>query len=214
VAADRIVEPIVFISTEIYNRPMGLSGSALPPPSPDGPPNGGWLWTGTTWIASPTVSLAPSTNRYGKSWRIAPVLRSLAVGATLWLMLLGAWMPVLIALAHTGPLTTNGRQIAVSLGCVSVVSTIVFGVVLGRKRRLAEVVVGAVLGTTVLLTWYVVAMLADPHPDGTEDTAAGAGLVIFSVPTFLVVFILLVTGFAARRTLGMVASKRAATKPR
>jgi hypothetical protein len=132
---------------------------------------------------------------------LAPVSRWLAVALISWLILLGAWAPVSLVLAHTDRLTTSRRPLGVLLACVSVLSTIGFGLVLAKRRRWAEVMIAAVLGTSVLAAWYVVAMLANPQPDGTEDIAAGAGLVILAVPTLLVVLAMLVIGFLAGRAL-------------
>ena len=159
-------------------------------------------------MASPTVEFAASTilHRTGplRRLRIAPVSRWLAVALVSWLILLGSWAPVLLVLAHADRLTTSGKQLVVLLACVSVLSTVGFGLVLAQRRRWAEVVIAAVLGTGVLAVWYVVAMLANPQPDGAEDIAAGAGLAIFALPALLVVLAMLAAGCLAGRALHAV----------
>ncbi|MGZ4473668.1 MAG: hypothetical protein ACXVXM_17025 [Nocardioidaceae bacterium] len=71
-------------------------------------------------------------------------------------------------------------------------STVGCGLALALLRRWTWILVAAPVGTGVLLTWYVVAMLASPDPNA--DIEAGAGLVIIAVPTLALVSLLLMVG--------------------
>lgn len=76
-------------------------------------------------------------------------------------------------------------------------STFVFGARLGFRRSWRWLGQSALAGTSVVLFWYSAATLSAPDPNGQNDHSAGIGVVIFSVPTFVAVALLLCVGAVA-----------------
>jgi hypothetical protein len=181
----------------------------LPPPTPGGErsADGRWLWTGTAWIPYPAADLSDATppRHEGPVHRLHLALTSQWFAAVVligWMILLGDWAPVLIE-AVVDRSTMAGRPMGIPHEYALVLSTIGFGLILaqGKRPRLAEMLIAAVMGTGVLAAWYVNAMFANPQPGGTEDIAAGVGIVTFGPPTFLVILAILAAGFLAGRAL-------------
>lgn len=78
------------------------------------------------------------------------------------------------------------------LASLAVMGTLALGFVLGKRRLWVHVPLAAGVGTALLAVLYVAAMVAFADPnDSTTDNAAGAGLVIFGVPTALGLAVLL-----------------------
>jgi hypothetical protein len=93
-----------------------------------------------------------------------------------------------------GPVDAAPSRSGAPLGAVAVLSTLRFGGRLGRRSHWRELGLAALAGTAELLFMYGVAMVVSPDPNNTNDIAAGAGVVILSVPTLLVVASLLGLG--------------------
>jgi hypothetical protein len=110
----------------------------------------------------------------------------------LWLILIGAWFPALNEAITAKPPSRALLATALLLGSLAVLASMCWGLVLALLRRWDWILVSAVAGTAVLIGWYGMAMIAggDPH----ADDEAGAGAAIFSVPTFLLVGLLLAAG--------------------
>jgi len=161
--------------------------------------DGRWVWNGYEWRP---YGFPPPPQRV-KSWHPmigrkawSPLLLALTAG---WLIVLGVWMPILIVVAHRiGPdgtiSRTQGGAILAALGLAGT-ATLVLGAHLGWVRKPWQLLAESMLGTTVLLAWYVLAMAASSDP-GADD-AAGVGVIILTVPTWVLVFLLLVVGAGA-----------------
>jgi len=146
-------------------------------------PDGRWRWTGAQWTPLPHVQ--------GSGYRIPrPVIRDGAI----WLVLFGLWAPVVAVLALNEVSVRVFLALGAPLGAVAVLSTLLFGGRLGRRGHWRELGLAALAGTAELLFLYGVAMVVSPDPNNTNDIAAGAGVVILSVPTLLVVASLLGLG--------------------
>jgi hypothetical protein len=129
--------------------------------------------------------------------------------------MIGAWEPavtIVVAVSHN--VTSAATLVGATLAAVGVLATAVWGFLLAGQRLWWQLLVSAPVGAGVLLFWYVVAMVVLASPgDDTADTAAGAGVVILSMPTIAVVSLGLGLGIATRlmahtalRTLGARAS--------
>ena len=117
-----------------------------------------------------------------------------------WLALLTAWAPAVAGLGAVHASTAAYLAVAVPLGAVAVLATVVFGGWLGRSAAWRELALSSLLGTVALLAWYDVLMIA--FPDRASDGhAAAAGTVIFAVPALLAVGLLLGAGGLAGRAL-------------
>jgi hypothetical protein len=125
-----------------------------------------------------------------------------------WLVALVA--PALYVLARDGKLTGRGWPTLLTLGSLAIVATLRFGSYMGVRRcGFLEVLVAAVAGAVALMSIYVTAWLRQPDPDYTNDNAAGAGLVIFGPPVFLIVLTILGAGALA----GRIISRRHPVRP-
>jgi hypothetical protein len=142
--------------------------------------------------------------------------RWLLVTTPIWMISLSAWLFVATALLTSSGIARGGSvssgvrsdlKIVAGLACFAVVVTVIFGAAIGRRREFYWLWFVGGGGTATLLVGYVVAMLATPPTSGSgdNDNAAGAGLVIWTIPTAVVVLTLLWLGaglgFATTRRL-------------
>jgi hypothetical protein len=132
----------------------------------------------------------------------------LVLALIVWLVLLGAPGPAMLYRAFPDRLMSGEWAVVNRLAYVSLLSTIVFGAVLGWSRRWGEMVIAALLGTGVLAMWYADLMFANPQPDGVDDIAAGAGLAIYGPPAFLAILVVLSIGFMLGRTFRVITDRR------
>jgi hypothetical protein len=110
-----------------------------------------------------------------------------------WLIFIGAWEPALLVAAPQGfnrPLTAYAL---VAVGALAVLSSVGWGAVLALLRGWRWLGPSLLAGTWVLLAWYLVAVFTVNDP--SSDNLAAVGLVIISVPTLLLVAVLLSVGF-------------------
>jgi len=84
-------------------------------------------------------------------------------------------------------------------GAAAVVVTVLEGVLIGFRRLWWGVPAAAALGTVCLAGCYVIAFMVAQPNDPSSDNAAGAGLVIFGVPAFVVLLALIAVGFGIAR---------------
>jgi hypothetical protein len=158
----------------------GSDSSTSRPPEPrQFSPDGRWIWDGGRWNP---VSILPRWTLPRWGWMLGG----------LWLILIGAWFPVLNEAITAKPPSRALPATALLLGTLAVLASMCWGLVLPLLRRWDWILVSAVSGTAVLLGWYGMAMMAggDLH----ADNEAGAGIAIFSVPTFVLVGLLLAFG--------------------
>ena len=122
-----------------------------------------------------------------------------------WAGLLVAWLPTVCSLVSSGGsvLPSTARVVLAWLIGAALSWTVLWGALLGYRRAWPVVLVSAPVGTALLMACYVVAMLASP-PASTQgaaspdnDNAAGAGLVLLTVPAFLIMASLLGVGAGA-----------------
>jgi hypothetical protein len=169
-------------------------------PHPLFSPDSAWWWSGTDWM--PTVSPDGRWRWTGDQWmpqsRVQRpgyrIPRRVARDGAIWLVLFGLWAPVITVLVLNEVSAPVFLAIAAPLGAVAVLSTLFFGGRLGRRSQWRELGLAALAGTAELLFMYGVAMVVSPDPNNTNDQAAGIGVVIFSVPTLLIVASLLGLG--------------------
>ncbi len=165
--------------------------------------DGAWWWSGDGWL--PAWSLDRRLWFDGRSWRpTGPdavgrptgVEIGIAVGIFATWVLSVAWsvaaLPPTVAAADL----SSALDLA-GLGLLAAWfgGTVVSGLLLGFRGRWAYVGFLVAYVWTLVLAWYVSAMLMTPADSGSDnDTAAGAGLVILAVPTLLAVVVLTTTG--------------------
>jgi hypothetical protein len=123
--------------------------------------------------------------------------------AAVWATLLVAWLPAAYTLTPTnGSALTNSALLAsVCLLGAALAGTAGWGALLGYRRAWPVLLLSAPISTAVLMGCYLVAVLESPSPSSTDDSGlpqpdntAGAGLVILTVPTLLVMALLLGAG--------------------
>ncbi len=159
-------------------------------------PDGNWWWSGEAWV--PVQSKDKRWRWTGVCWqRVRRLVWApwMTVVAVLWFLALGAWVP---AVGLTNAIAKATAPVVGSLavsGGIALGMTVVVGFLLGRRgwwRHLGLAVLG---GTGALLFWYVVAMIAFADPnDPTADNAAAVGVIIFAIPTLLIIALLLGVG--------------------
>lgn len=106
----------------------------------------------------------------------------------IWTFVLAAWVPAaVIALPLAFPEGPGQGAFALLLTLVGIVvlGTFALGFVVSLKLQLRWIWIAALTGTTAQLFGYVVGMIEVPQPNGAEDIAAGAGFVVLSLPTLL-----------------------------
>lgn len=203
-----------FSGTDAESRDCGPGGRAAAVPAswahPIVSPDGQWVWTGSAWIAWPPVNAARAAGHFRSRQPIG--LRTLVLGAV-WLVLLVAWAPALYIVAVTGNLANKGwpvvRLLALALAVVAVFATVGFGWHLStRHRPLPEVLIAAAVGACALISLYVIAWLAVPDSEQSNDNAAGAGLVLLGPPVLLILIAILGAGTVAGRAVARRADSR------
>jgi hypothetical protein len=126
-------------------------------------------------------------------------VRMIIVGVV-WLALLVA--PALYVFVRDGNVADRGWFTFLALTLVAIVATLRFGSYMGVRRcGLPEVLVAAVAGTIALMLIYGQAWLEQPDPNYTNDSAAGAGLVIIGPSILLIVLTLLGVGALVGRVI-------------
>jgi hypothetical protein len=163
-------------------------------------PDGRWRFNGSRWVPHVPRSRPPLSG-------------SLQVWRVIWLLVWGAWFPIsavvlLVVDPSPNDMATAVWILAVPAG-VGLTATLSWGFALGLRRLWRQLGLSIVLGTAVLMAGYVLAFMisdaSDPQPGG--DDAAGAGLVILSVPVAITVAATLALGAATAR-LGQVLGQR------
>lgn len=168
-----------------------------------------WWWNGTNWYPA----LSPDRRWWfdGTNWVSAAQpgpsfklqRRDLLLGGT-WV----AWLiAVLVFLASILPLPDRAGPVvgwgAVFIGILSLAMMTLGGYDIARRKRdTVYLLIGLVWALGMVA--YVTAMLLAPQPGGVEDDAAGAGLVLLSVPWLMIVSAFVGTGFG----IGLVVRRR------
>jgi hypothetical protein len=178
--------------------------------------DGRWWWDGDAWRSA----FSPDGKYWwdGTVWRLRterkPFVwpRWLLGAEAAWLAALFAaplFLLVLLANHRDGHLPRSRRELAIGLAVVGVAATLWLGYTLGRRSLWVHLPVAAILGTATFGMLYVAAMvgLSDPN-DTTVDNAAGAGLVIFGVPLFLSLVVLLAVPAGLGRLIARRAQRR------
>jgi hypothetical protein len=157
-------------------------------------PDRRWIWNGQQWL--PTwVSPARAEGRKPPRW--------LLVTGAAWIVCLSAWMVVGFALIAAGPPDVgvvndqqrSGLEIMAGLAAFAVLTTIVWGALVGRRREHYWLWLAGAAGTGVLMLGYAMAMVGAPTDGAADnDNAAGAGVAIFILPTAAIVLGLLWLG--------------------
>lgn len=159
-----------------------------------------WWWNGQQWLAaySPDRSLRFNGQQWVPARQRGAPPRWLVWSGSAWLVALAGWLLFgAVVLAVSAPADPGRSTIYPLLGlaALAVVATCSWGFLLGRRRAVRWLWPATLAGTAVETACYVVAMLAAPASDGSDqDIAAGAGLVVVTVPTALVLFTLLWIG--------------------
>ena len=115
------------------------------------------------------------------------------------MVIAGLWLPTAVALADSRG--DVAWVVGCSLGGLALLSTLMLGGALGYSRRWRELASAVLAGTCSLLWWYLVAMVIAPDPTNTNDDAAGVGVVLFALPTFVIIALLLGLAAGAGRLL-------------
>jgi hypothetical protein len=112
------------------------------------------------------------------------------------LVLAGAWIALLSSIpayllvtalvigphGHFGPSTA---LVACVLTALAFAVGVGLGAWLGRLQRWPALLIAGVFGTAVLLSWHLLLFAVLQPDDPQADNAAGAGVVLLAVPTFL-----------------------------
>jgi hypothetical protein len=126
--------------------------------------------------------------------------RWLTITGLVWLIASAAWLVVAtVLLAVSAPETPDRTAgiIILVFGALGALATAAWGCLVGRMAATRWLWQAAAIGTGVQLFFYVTAMLAAPSTDGdSNDTAAGAGIVILTMPTAVLILLLLWMGAA------------------
>jgi hydrogenase/urease accessory protein HupE len=110
------------------------------------------------------------------------------VAGLIWALILGFWMPAVGLF--------DAYDMIVIFGGTAVLATIGFGLLMQFKFDLRWIWIAALLGVTAQFFGYSSAMFASPQPNGSEDIAAGAGVVILALPATVAIVSLLWLGAA------------------
>jgi hypothetical protein len=177
--------------------------SESPPAEGFHSPDGLWWWNGQAWRQALSWD-----GRYwfnGREWVDRPLppklglTRRLRIEGIVWLVLLGAWCPLVAGLAEHHASTPDVAWVGGVVGGVGVLTTLIFGARLGYRGLWRAAGVACLAGAVVLLFWFNAITLAAPDPTNQNDHSAGAGTVILAVPVVLVVGIMLGLGAAVGR---------------
>jgi Kef-type K+ transport system membrane component KefB len=145
-------------------------------------PDGRWWFDGTRW------TVAQHRLRWPK-W--------LVIALVIWSVVLVTWLLAAVVIARVSQRQFDVTELVIlgALLGVGLVSTGMFGFILGRRGLWKHMAVAAVIGTAALMACYVLAMIAMAQP-GNEagSNAAGAGFALLSIPSLLVVAGLLFLG--------------------
>lgn len=172
-----------------------------------------WWWDGQQWLPAFTPDMKWQFD--GTMWRrtnrwVRPPQSVLVLGL-IWTFLLAAWIPAVAAwISATDPQPSTPLVFTVLLSLVSIVAigTAAFGFLVPHKTQIGWIWAAAVSGTAAQLVGYVVGMLEAPQPNGSEDIAAGAGLVILFLPTSAIVLALLWMGAGLELIARIVQARR------
>lgn len=172
------------------------------PTANDGP----WRWNGFAWVSA---SPLPARPRLRDRIRDLGWPRWLLTCSAVWTAALVAWLPAAGATARHHSENEPLVRALVICGAVATICTLLLGGVLGWTRRWRHGVALTVAGTAVLLVSYGLAMVAFADSnDTTADNAAGAGVVILTVPTMAIVAALLAVGFGVGYLLNRTFASR------
>ncbi|WP_139283313.1 hypothetical protein [Raineyella antarctica] len=128
----------------------------------------------------------------------------------IWMFMLAAWMPIAVMVAPPSRgFGSNTFPVILALAAGAMLATVTVGFVVGRWWQLRWIWVAVVAGSAAQLFGYVVSMLDSPDPDGTQDIAAGAGVVILGLPTALAIAALLWLGAGLGLAIRVVHRRRA-----
>ncbi|HJQ00348.1 MAG TPA: hypothetical protein VJ851_02000 [Jatrophihabitans sp.] len=124
----------------------------------------------------------------------------MATSGLIWLLTLASWLIAGAVFLVAGSADGSIAELVVigGLAVVAVLATIGWGALVARRRATRWLWPAALAGTTVQMMTYVIAMLAAPQSPGSadNDTAAGAGIVLLTIPTAVIILILLWFGAA------------------
>ena len=159
---------------------------------PSQPHDPQWTWNGSTW--SPTRSREPTPRWYVRD-------------TIIWAFLLVAWYPTALWMNRHHASDESIGHVAVALGVLAILSTLIFGGLLGFRRLWKRTLHAALWGTGTLVVAYVLAMVTAPDPTGTNDDAAAVGLIILGIPAALVLTLLLLAGASFGRSIRALLAK-------
>ncbi len=179
-----------------FHRGWGPSDSYPALHSPDGH----WWWNGWNWY--PAYSVDRNLWWNGVSWEQVPrkpsVRRDLSPRliryGIIWLVLVGAWIPVLSSMAEKHASSSSLLTVGAALGSVAVLTTLVVGGRLAYLRLWREACWATLAGAGVLLFWYVAITLNGPDPGNQNDHVVGIGTIILAVPVIVAVALVLGIG--------------------
>lgn len=172
-----------------------------PPPASAFSYDGLWWWDGTRWLPAYTPNRKWRFDGY--QWQPATARarppRWLMVTGIVWLSCVASWMTagtIFLAVSSPGDPGLEALIVIIGLAAIAVLATVAWGFLVGRRRATAWLWPAAAAGTAVQMFTYVTAMLAAPQSprDANNDTAAGAGLVFLTIPTGILILVLLWLG--------------------
>lgn len=170
-----------------------------------------WWWDGWAWRSA----LTPNrrywfTGSRWVRWRNGrPSRGGLSVRGAVWLTVCAAWLPIaaLVLTSRDGNPTRDSVVVAAIVAGVGLLVLPAGGLVLARDREPWRFWVLWLAGTGANLVGYLGAMLTVPDQPGQDD-AAGAGLVILSVPVAVTIAALIALGLG----IGLVLFRRRQTR--
>jgi len=158
-----------------------------------------WWWNGERWL--PTISADGGYRFDGAHWRrVRQLPQWVAMSGLIWLLTVASWALAGAVFLSFGAADGSVAALVVigGLAVLAVLATIGWGAFVAWRGATRWLWHAAVAGTTVQMTTYVIAMLSVPQSPGSadNDTAAGAGVVLLSLPTAVIILTLLWLGAA------------------
>ena len=149
---------------------------------------------------TPEAVLRESGPSTGRGWAL------LVAGTVVWvgIVITPGVIAISVARPRNGGIPAHYYSTIWVASAAAVVVTVLEGVLIGFRRLWWGVPAAAALGTVCLAGCYVAAFMVAQPNDPSSDNAAGAGLVIFGVPAFVVLLALIAVGFGITRGAKLV----------
>ena len=119
--------------------------------------------------------------------------------AAIWCALLGLWCPVVFLLGEHHSPRSSLIGWGGALGAVAIAATIGLAVRLGYRRLWKRAAQAILVGTATMGIWYSALLISAPDPTNQNDHTAGIGAVFLSIPTAVLLSILIGSGALAGR---------------